>query len=300
MAPEKLHWDTAFYERLSREDGDRPESDSILNQQRLLEDYCSHHPEFRVADHYSDDGFTGTNFNRPAFKRMLRDTVQAQLSKHSRTPDFEQNVGLFAGLLKCADCGRAMVKTRWNNVIRYSCGSYRRYGSSICTKHYITQKDIEAVILRDLNRIIGSVRDLNTLVREARLSDTQAEDPAQERERLEAALNRLRRFKQGCYEDYQDKLLSREEFLRYKADYDTQEQRLVQQLEGAKRKEDAPPERPWTEELLRLGGLAQLDRATVAQTVKEIRVFEDQKFEITYLFSDTLHPLLEPQLPCTR
>ena len=67
---------------------------------------------------------------------------------------------MFAGLLKCADCGRAMVKTRWNNVIRYSCGSYRRYGSSICTKHYITQKDIEAVILRDLNRIIGSVRDL--------------------------------------------------------------------------------------------------------------------------------------------
>ena len=75
-------------------------------------------------------------------------------------PRGSRGPGLFAGLLKCADCGRAMVKTRWNNVIRYSCGSYRRYGSSICTKHYITQKDIEAVILRDLNRIIGSVRDL--------------------------------------------------------------------------------------------------------------------------------------------
>ena len=64
---------SALYERLSREDGDRLESDSIINQQRMLEDYCKHHPEFQTVDHYSDDGYTGTNFNRPAFKRMLAD-----------------------------------------------------------------------------------------------------------------------------------------------------------------------------------------------------------------------------------
>ena len=64
---------SALYERLSREDGDRLESDSIINQQRMLEDYCKHHTEFRVIAHYSDDGYTGTNFHRPAFKRMLSD-----------------------------------------------------------------------------------------------------------------------------------------------------------------------------------------------------------------------------------
>ena len=39
--------------RLSREDGDKAESDSILNQQRLLDDFCSSHPEFAVVDHYT-------------------------------------------------------------------------------------------------------------------------------------------------------------------------------------------------------------------------------------------------------
>ena len=63
----------AGYLRLSREDGDRPESDSILSQQRLIEDYCTHHPEFRVVGYYPDDGFTGTNFNRPSFGKMLED-----------------------------------------------------------------------------------------------------------------------------------------------------------------------------------------------------------------------------------
>ena len=53
---------TAIYIRLSREDGDRLESDSILNQHNLIEDYCARHPEFTLVGHYSDDGFTGTNF----------------------------------------------------------------------------------------------------------------------------------------------------------------------------------------------------------------------------------------------
>ena len=59
-------------------------------------------------------------------------------------------------------------------------------------------------------------------------------------------------------------------------------------------KED-PLKQPWVEELLRLGKLAELDRVTVAQTVKGIRIFEEKKIEITYLFSDALRLLLENQ-----
>lgn len=520
MVQKKARQETALYERLSREDGDRLESDSIVNQQRMLEDYCGRHPELHVVDHYSDDGYTGTNFNRPAFKRLLEDieagrvscvivkdlsrfgrdyidmgyyleryfpahgvrfiaindgvdsergpydmmlplknvfnaqyakdisekvrsafevkqrrgefvgaftsygylkdpkkrnhlvidpvagavvrrvfemaasgmgqvriaqtlneemvpcpseykrlmgekytngkkldsthywtyatvhrmlrnemylgnmvqhrsvrptmhgkakkadpsewiiaegtheaiisrelwdTVQAQVTKNSRALNFEQNVGLFAGFLKCGDCGRAMVKTRWNGVIHYSCGSYRRYGASICTKHYIPQKDLEEIILKDLNRIIQAVGDLRQIAEENREEDTFAKNKAGESQRLEAALGRIRRLKQGSYEDYQDKLLTREEFLQYKADYDRQEETLVQQIKQLEEEKEDPLEQPWVEELLRLGKLAELDRVTVAQTVKEIRIFEEKKIEITYLFSDALRILLEKQ-----
>ena len=517
---QKKGQETALYERLSREDGDRLESDSIVNQQRMLEDYCARHPEFHVVGHYSDDGFTGTNFNRPAFQRLLKDiesgkvtcvivkdlsrfgrdyidmghyleryfpdhgvrfiavndhvdsqqgpyemmlplknvfntqyakdisekvrsafavkqrrgefvgafasygylkdpdkrnhliidpmagavvrrifemaasgmgqvrialtlneekvpcpseykrlmgerytnckkldstnywtyatihrmlrnemylgnmvqhrsvrptmhgkakkadpsewieaegpheaiisrelwdTVQAQVTKNSRALNFEQNVGLFAGFLKCGDCGRAMVKTRWNGVIHYSCGSYRRYGASICTKHYIPQKDLEKIILTDLNRIIRAVGDLRHLAEENREEETFEKNKAGERKRLETALGRIHRLKQGSYEDYQDKLLTREEFLRYKADYDRQEQTLAEQLERLNEEKEDPLKQPWVEELLRRGELVELDRATVAQTIKEIRIFEEKKIEIAYLFSDDLRILLEKQ-----
>lgn len=70
---EKPPLPTALYCRLSREDGDRMESDSIGNQRKLLEEYIENHPELVMAECYADDGYTGTNFQRPAFQRMLRD-----------------------------------------------------------------------------------------------------------------------------------------------------------------------------------------------------------------------------------
>ena len=57
MPPEKLYR-AAAYCRLSREDGDKPESDSIVHQQYIIEDYCKRHSEFRVVGVYADDGAT--------------------------------------------------------------------------------------------------------------------------------------------------------------------------------------------------------------------------------------------------
>ncbi len=66
---------TALYERLSRDDELQGESNSITNQKEFLEDYARQNG-FRNIRHFTDDGFTGTNFNRPGFKDLL-DEVQA-------------------------------------------------------------------------------------------------------------------------------------------------------------------------------------------------------------------------------
>ncbi len=233
--------------------------------------------------------------HEPIISRELWDTVQAQINKNSRTPDFTHNVGLFAGFLHCGDCGRAMVKTVWGGRVHYSCGSYRRYGFTACTKHYISQKDLEAILLTDLNHIIAQVNDLKQLAEENRSVTDTVRRRADEDKRLTAALERVQRLKQSAYEDYRDKLLSREEFLRYKADYDHQEQTLaaqLQQMHDSEAQENAP-EKPWIEKLLRLGYLTELDRPTLAQTVQDILVFEDKHVEIHYLFSDALRGVLE-------
>ena len=66
----------AIYIRLSKEDETRgfDESESITNQKSLLTDYVQKlGSEYELVDLYIDPGFTGTNFNRPDFKRMIND-----------------------------------------------------------------------------------------------------------------------------------------------------------------------------------------------------------------------------------
>ena len=71
---------TALYERLSQEDGQEGESNSIGNQKKILERYCHEHGYSSIR-HYEDDGYSGTNFNRPGFQEMLKDIKEGKISR---------------------------------------------------------------------------------------------------------------------------------------------------------------------------------------------------------------------------
>ena len=68
-----ITWKAALYIRLSREDGDKAESNSITSQREILKEYLKLHPDIELYDFYVDDGWSGTTFDRPDFKRMMED-----------------------------------------------------------------------------------------------------------------------------------------------------------------------------------------------------------------------------------
>ena len=70
---------TALYCRLSRDDGTDKESNSIANQKKMLQSYARTHGLINTKV-YADDGFTGTNFNRPDFQRMIDDIEMGYIS----------------------------------------------------------------------------------------------------------------------------------------------------------------------------------------------------------------------------
>jgi len=63
---------TALYERLSRDDDLTGESNSIINQKKYLEDYARRNG-FGNIRHFTDDGFSGVNFNRPGFQALIKE-----------------------------------------------------------------------------------------------------------------------------------------------------------------------------------------------------------------------------------
>lgn len=73
-------WMAVDYVRLSKEDGDKEESDSINNQKALIQNYVKEHPDLYLLEHYSDDGYTGVNFHRPSFKKMMEDISNGRIN----------------------------------------------------------------------------------------------------------------------------------------------------------------------------------------------------------------------------
>lgn len=71
MFASKETYRACIYTRLSRDDGDKPESDSIANQRALIRDYLKQHKEITIVSEHSDDGYSGVNFERPGFAEMM-------------------------------------------------------------------------------------------------------------------------------------------------------------------------------------------------------------------------------------
>lgn len=75
-----VKYDADIYVRLSDEDGDKPESNSITNQKSFIREYFKSMPEIRVRHERADDGFSGVDFFRPAFQDMLEDIRAGEIN----------------------------------------------------------------------------------------------------------------------------------------------------------------------------------------------------------------------------
>ena len=79
-AASQSRWRVGLYIRISREDGDRIESESIASQRALLQRFAEERPDMQLFDCYTDDGFSGTDFNRPDFQRMIKDAANKKIN----------------------------------------------------------------------------------------------------------------------------------------------------------------------------------------------------------------------------
>mgnify|MGYP000105616503 FL=1 len=81
MKPKKLGNGkiTALYERLSRDDDLTGDSNSIINQKKMLEDYAATNG-FTNCVHFTDDGWSGGSFDRPSWKRMIEGIEKGEVA----------------------------------------------------------------------------------------------------------------------------------------------------------------------------------------------------------------------------
>lgn len=242
------------------------------------------------------------NTHEPIIDKETWEKAQSLLRKRTRELDLETNKNIFAGFVKCGDCGRAMTKNMWRRADgskTYSlyCGTYKRNGKQYCTPHTLPMAVLEDIVLGDLKAIVDSVDNLKELVQSQSFTASKVKRIADtELSKIKAELERVKRLKKSIYEDYREELISKEEFLSYREDYLKKEELYSKQIEALeeKKKDNVTEdvfETPWLKRLLELKDIETLDRDIVVEMISEIKVYENRKIKITYNFGNELEHL---------
>lgn len=242
------------------------------------------------------------NTHEPIIDKETWEKAQRLLGKRTRELDLETNKNIFAGFVKCGDCGRAMAKNMWrradgSKTYSFYCGTYKRNGKELCSPHTLPLKDLEKIILDDLKVIIQNVKDLQELVKSQSFTASKAKRITDtELMKIKSELERVKRLKKAIYEDYKEELITKEEFLSYREDYQKKEELYFKQIEAleTKKKDNVTEdifELPWLKRLLELRDIKELDRDIIVEMIDEIIVYENRKIKIRYNFGDELEHL---------
>lgn len=271
--------------------------DKILKNQMYIGDMVQGKTKRRMkgkAHYLSQENWIIVKDTHPAIiDNDLWNRVQKTLKRDTRYIDFNQNVSIFAGYLKCGDCGRALSKNINVGQIHYVCSTYKSYGKGKCSSHRVNHKEIEKIILSDLNSIVSSIEDLKSM------ADKQKKKQLIDKSSVENAIAdyenkivRIQNNKRASYADYRDEVIAKNEYVEYKNDCESKINLLRNKMDNLLQttKEDKFYS-PWVEKLLGMKKIEFLDKQILDEMIDVIYVYEDKTIKIVYNFSDELELL---------
>ena len=180
------------------------------------------------------------NHHEPIIDRETWERVQ-ELRKQRKRPNRYEEVGLFSGILFCADCGSVMYQQRYQTDKRrqdcYICGSYKKRTRD-CTAHFIRTDLLTAGVTKNLRKITSyaakhEARFMKLLVEQN--EDGGRRRNAAKKKELETAEKRISElfaiFKR-LYEDSVTGRISDERFSELSADYEAEQKELKERVAG--------------------------------------------------------------------
>lgn len=274
---------------------------NITQGKRRVKSYKVH----KVEQVPKDEWITVENMHEPIINKELFEKAQALRKIDTRVQNSGE-LSMWAGVLKCADCGRAMHKKYCKNKSGtiyeyYICGTYRKKSNKLCTKHTIKVEELENAVLEAINLHIQLLVDSEKLLeqmnhsRTKKLADENMENMKQEKEK---EIHKLRNLKRCLYEDWKNNDITREEYLEYKEKYEQDIERIkeiITNLDEQKEKQEEiiNGNSRWIENFKLHKNITELDRDIIIELIDYIEVHENKKITIHFKFMDELDKILD-------
>ena len=247
------------------------------------------------------------NQHEPLVDRKTFDIVQRKLKSRQR-PRQTGEISLFAGLIKCGECGK-LLTIRYTNEKHpkqiYSCKTYNAYGKQHCSQHRVEYDTLYRLVLNKIRECArAALMDGEAVA--GKLSDTCEAEQKGQREALERSLAKdeeridvLEKMVLRLYEDMVAGRISEANFnLLMEKTQKEQAELKARVEEGRKKLADeirlACDARQWVEAIQEYADITELDAATLNRLIKEIVVHESIDSDKTRHISIEIHFNLKP------
>ena len=174
------------------------------------------------------------NTHEPIIDLATWERVQ-ELRKQRKRPNRYDEVGLFSGLLFCADCGHVMYQQRYQTDKRkqdcYICGSYKKRTAD-CTAHFIRTDLLTAGVLDNLRKVTAyaqkhEARFVKLLIQQNEMGGKRKQAAATKQlEQVQSRIAELSRYIKRLYEDNVNGKINDERFMEMSADYEAEQREL--------------------------------------------------------------------------
>ena len=260
-----------------------------------------------IGDKQPQDWIVVENQHEALIDRVSFEIVQEKLKSRQRQGQ-NGEISLFAGLLKCGECGKALT-IRATNAKHpqkiYSCKTYNAYGKNHCTQHRIEYDTLYQLVLEQIRACAQAALQDEEAVKDKLSNSCKAEQKAQQKSlerslsKAEERLSVLDKMVSRLYEDLTMGRISEDNFNQMMAKTQKEQAELKQQAARQRRElagemQEASDARQWTEAIKACANLTELDAITLNRRVKEIIVHERIDEEGTRHISVEIHFNLKP------
>ena len=222
--------------------------------------------------------------------------VQRMLKHGAKTSSVSGETDLFSGLLKCADCGHALIKKTNRNpdktYIYYRCSSHCKCKTA-CSAHTIRYEKLYSAVLATIQRMVTVAVSADEVLKEMRPHPSGAEraDIKKQIQAQEESLEKVRQLLADLYPDYKSGLLNKDQYLMNKQKMEQEQHRLTQCIKRLKTASNDPSDRSATENefidhFKKCGNIDRLTRPLLTELVDHITVHEAGDLDVTFNFRD--------------
>lgn len=273
---------------------------------------CSQKVDYRfkigiVRKKKSDEWIIVEGMHEPIIDHRTFDIVQDKIAKRAHPRQGEDSYSLFAGLIKCGDCGKALTirETHAKHPIKiYSCVTYNKFGKNHCTQHRVEYDMLYDMVLEQIRSIAKDALADSEAVAKKLMTKADASTET-ESKRLKKQVKKdsdrirfLDKLIAKLYEDQISGKINEENFNnlldKYQKEQNELKKRLEKEIPSISYTDRARSSiNDWVEEVRKFADVRELTRDMLQRLIREIVVYEkidrdknrDFRIEIHYNFS---------------